>query len=427
MWENIRHDWNEKGIVGVLEFLEGEAQNLPAGTLRRWLCLLSLNFIQLTANWFSPQLMWPSEERLASFIQTSQWNDSQTRAMSWHPHLMKIAVAAKNDIVRVFSVGSDNSDLLKHQLQKSISCLAWRPQCGNELAVGCLSGILLWKLDPNITRHSLNAVRFLSVPGHAPIVSFTWSPFGKYLASSSSSDNAIQVWEISREMATPVSRLGGGRGVPFISWSPHGTHLFSATSSTLFRVWETRKWTCERWSSMSNQCKCACWSSDGRTLVFAVHEDASLYCLQLVSSGGNMVATGSSSCVKCVDLSPHTFGPGNIVVGGAVQSLAWDPTSQRLAVILTADSPGSELVIVCRTRVTPIVEIVPCGFIRGPAEFGLPSCMTFQNEISDGALLSVGWTQGNVSHIPLRFQSAHSGTASASLPQLQPHFFSEDT
>eukprot|EP00118_Oscarella_pearsei_P008360 m.42611 g.42611 ORF g.42611 m.42611 type:complete len:93 (+) comp33373_c0_seq2:228-506(+) len=73
MWENIRHDWNEKGIVGVLEFLEGEAQNLPAGTLRRWLCLLSLNFIQLTANWFSPQLMWPSEERLASFIQTSQW------------------------------------------------------------------------------------------------------------------------------------------------------------------------------------------------------------------------------------------------------------------------------------------------------------------------------------------------------------------
>eukprot|EP00118_Oscarella_pearsei_P008362 m.42630 g.42630 ORF g.42630 m.42630 type:complete len:134 (+) comp33373_c0_seq5:228-629(+) len=95
MWENIRHDWNEKGIVGVLEFLEGEAQNLPAGTLRRWLCLLSLNFIQLTANWFSPQLMWPSEERLASFIQTSQWNDSQTRAMSWHPHLMKIAVAAK--------------------------------------------------------------------------------------------------------------------------------------------------------------------------------------------------------------------------------------------------------------------------------------------------------------------------------------------
>ena len=101
-------------------------------------------------------------------------------------------------------------------------------------------------------RPSANSVQFLSRPGHSPIVDLTWSPWGKYLASSSPADRAMMIWEVSRDVATPTSQLGGGIGV--IRWAPCGTHLFAATTSSLFRVWETRNWTCEKWSNMSNRC-----------------------------------------------------------------------------------------------------------------------------------------------------------------------------
>lgn len=57
----------------------------------------------------------------------------------------------------------------------------------------------------------------------------------------------------------------------------------------------------------------ACWSPDGRALVFAVRGEPSIYSLLFTRPHGTgdvsstRSSVGSQVCVKCVNLSPVTF------------------------------------------------------------------------------------------------------------------------
>jgi len=86
------------------------------------------------------------------------------------------------------------------------------------------------------------------------------------------------VWDISLESATPLYRAGGG--VTLTTWSPDERNVFAATPSSLFRVWETQSWTCDKWSNLAGACQAACWSRDGKILVFSVANESALYSLQ---------------------------------------------------------------------------------------------------------------------------------------------------
>lgn len=67
--------------------------------------------------------------------------------MSWHPNVFRLAIAVNDDSVRIYSMDNSNIPILRNGQQKAISCLAWRPLSAGELAVGCNSGVILWKLD----------------------------------------------------------------------------------------------------------------------------------------------------------------------------------------------------------------------------------------------------------------------------------------
>lgn len=67
--------------------------------------------------------------------------------MSWHPKVFKLAIAACDDSVRIYTKDSTHTTVLRNGHQKYITCLAWRPLSASELAVGCYTGIVLWKLD----------------------------------------------------------------------------------------------------------------------------------------------------------------------------------------------------------------------------------------------------------------------------------------
>ena len=58
------------------------------------------------------------------------------------------------------------SPVLKHKQQRGVTCLAWRPFLASELAVGCLSAILIWTVDPLsvVARPSANCVYILPTP-----------------------------------------------------------------------------------------------------------------------------------------------------------------------------------------------------------------------------------------------------------------------
>lgn len=51
-----------------------------------------------------------------------------------------------------------------------------------------------------------------------------------------------------------AQRVHGG-GVSLINWSPTGDWLFVGHVNSLCRVWETRQWTCEKWTNLAGRCK----------------------------------------------------------------------------------------------------------------------------------------------------------------------------
>ncbi|XP_078064693.1 aladin, partial [Mustelus asterias] len=221
-----------------------------------------------------------TETLLSEFSQVADWLHCPLRAFAWHPHTYKFALGLLDDSIRVYNWKSETVPTLKHRLQKDVSVVAWKPLCASVLAVGCETCILVWNIDPTSlsTRPSSGCAHVLSQPGHSPVTSLAWAPKGGLLLSGSPVDTSMMVWDVSTEMCVPLQRVGGG-GVSYLSWSPDGNRVLAATPSAIFRVWETRNWTCERWPTLHGRCQTGCWSPDGTRLLFTVEGESVIYLL----------------------------------------------------------------------------------------------------------------------------------------------------
>lgn len=410
IYKKLLNVWQSKGFVELLSEIKKNKDEVPS-----WLWNLS-GGTDAVLQWFSslygrifPHLNLSREEMISVFSVVSSWETSPIRAFAWHPHVAKFAIAWQDDSVKVHTLSSDVVPLLKHKLQKAVSCISWRPLSGSVLVVGCDNGLFVWTVDPSspAVRLGSSSVRHLSYPGHSPVVTLSWSPSGQLLVSGSPADSNLLVWDISLESATPLYRAGGG--VTLTTWSADERNVFAATPSSLFRVWETQSWTCDKWSNLAGACQAACWSPDGKILVFSVANESALYSLQFqdISDKQNntSMSKGARLAVKCADLAPHTWEmeQGSVTIGGFVRSMAWDPLGERLAVIFKGETgEAQELVTVFKTRLTPTFEIMPSGFVRGPPNT-VPELVTFQQNFKKGALLTVCWSDGSVSFIPFLF------------------------
>lgn len=142
--------------------------------LKSSLTIINLNLISLCHLF---QLS--GEDMIARFSPNPDWFSSKIRVMAWHPHTLKLAVALKSDQIQVLGQNLVATPTLKYKKQRGIACLAWRPLNGSELAVGCLTGLLIWTVDPLsvAARPSASCVNVLPTPpGHAPVTSLNWDP-----------------------------------------------------------------------------------------------------------------------------------------------------------------------------------------------------------------------------------------------------------
>lgn len=87
----------------------------------------------------------------ARFSHTRDWNRSPIRVICWHPNTFKMAVAASDDCVRIYTDETGIIPQLKCGQQKGVTSLAWRPYSSGELAVGCQNGVILWSLQMHST------------------------------------------------------------------------------------------------------------------------------------------------------------------------------------------------------------------------------------------------------------------------------------
>lgn len=385
--------WRSDGISGILETLKQSEQKQMC-----WVAGVLLALWRIPSSlqtFFYPHLRLSAQEMLSTFSLTRDWFESPVRCMAWHPHTRKLAVVSRDDCVRIGGNGAKTKPILRHTGQRDIACLAWRP-CGSaELAVGCRVGIMVWTLDPAsvISRPSTNCVRPLTRPGHAPVTTLSWHPNGKLLASGSPADPAMLIWSVASGQCVPVRRVSGG-GVGLLRWSMNGLKLFAATPGRTFRVWDTKTWQPERWTVPGAQARvaCAAWSPDSNHLVFASSDEPLLYAVSFQAETDNALPILDLSEVL-VDSETELIG------GGLVQNIAWEPAGLRLAVSFRSTS----LIAIFSTRSGRNLSLTPCGWIRGEkGEF--PSCFEFQSDFIDGGgVLTVAWSSGRIQHFPLLY------------------------
>ncbi|XP_033639313.1 aladin-like [Asterias rubens] len=403
IWKKAWYACKEHGTCGMLEELANSK------TEASWMvssiacgCLAAIRWANSLHGSLYPHLVLSSEAMVSVFSPTRDWQDSAIRALAWHPHTNKCAVAWKDDVVRVFTANSEVVPTLKHRFQRVVAFLAWKPLSASVLAVACQTCIMIWNVDPKSlsTRPSASCAQVLSQNGHGPITSLAWDPRGRMLVSASPSDTAMPVWDVPRETCVTLRRSGGG-GVSLLRWSPDNTKLFTATPSEMFRVWETRTWTCEKWTGLSGRCQAACWSPDSKTLLFCTENKPIIYALGFNETGD--VIGGARAAVTCADLSEVTVDcdQQQISVGGLIQDLAWDPNGERLAVLFKS-TESNNLIALFNTRLEPVLELIPSGFVRGePGD--IPQLVSFQPNFQHGSLLTVCWHTGKVSFIPLMY------------------------
>ncbi|XP_037370736.1 aladin [Talpa occidentalis] len=414
VWKRCISVWRDMGLFGVLNEIANSEEEVFewVKTASSWALALCRWAASLHGSLF-PHLSLRSEDLIAEFAQVTNWSSCCLRVFAWHPHTNKFAVALLDDSIRVYNANSTIVPSLKHRLQRNVAALAWKPLSASVLAVACQSCILIWTLDPTSlsTRPSSGCAQVLSHPGHTPVTSLAWAPSGGRLLSASPVDAAILVWDVSTETCVPLPWFRGG-GVTNLLWSPDGSKVLATTPSAVFRVWEAQMWTCERWPTLSGRCQTGCWSPDGNRLLFTVLGEPLVYSLsfpECCGEGQGRVG-GAKSATIVADLSETTIQTpsGEERLGGEAHSMVWDPSGERLAVLMKGNprvQDGKPVILLFRTRNSPVFELLPCGIIQG--EPGAQAqLITFHPAFNKGALLSVCWSTGRIAHIPLYFVNA---------------------
>lgn len=159
-------------------------------------------------------------------------------------------------------------------------------------------------------------------------------------------------------------------------------------------------WTCEGWPTLSGRCQTGCWSPDGKRLLFTVLGEALIYSLSFPEPCGTEKGHvgGAKSATIVADLSETTIQTpdGEERLGGEAHAMVWDPSGERLAVLMKGNprvQDGNPVILLFRTRNSPVFELLPCGVIQG--EPGAQAqLVSFHPAFNKGALLSVVSRQG---------------------------------
>jgi len=413
---------------------------------------MSLSAFRFSTTMFSklyPHHSLPPEDIIAEFSSSGpSWSSSKVRAVDWHPHALKLAVASMDDALRVFYGGSDSGKslvpTLKHPRQKNVSCIRWRPLSASGLAVAAQDGVILWKVDPNSlsSRPASSCVTFLTLSGHRPVTSLAWSRDGLTLFSASPCDNRVTAWDVTRAdgAPTPLISITGG-GITLLSLSPSGKLLLTATPSLEFRVWNSGgDWRNEKWTCLLGRLKTAAWSPDGAALLFATEADSVIYAIDFKTNwhtdrdmkGDGIDTAGEARAV--LDLAQLELVDSDVemsLTGAGVHQLAWDHTGERLAVALEPQTGHAGAVAVFSVRSRSVsagtwsVDFLPVCVIRsnggddertnddgGGNEEPYAASISFCPSLppgseppwSPGVLLVVAWAvSGRISYHPLHF------------------------
>ncbi|KAF6265125.1 WD40-repeat-containing domain protein [Scenedesmus sp. NREL 46B-D3] len=260
---------------------------------------------------------------LSSFLQPAA-GPCSPKLLSWHCNQQQLAVGHANSgavllydlstgaaAAAVNDAGSgvqgQAQQVLTHQLQQQVGCLAWRPVHCSMLAVGCLGGVALWSLGKaplaagSMHRGGENGgaggtassaaqsgwVTFLQHKHGCRVSSLSWSPDGRLLAGSSSDCSRVVVWDVA--LGVGASLRLGLQPITCLEWSPDGAYLFAAALSGRFFLYETTTWSLRSWDTPPGSAvTAAAWAPDASAVLLALRGSSQLVALYLVGQPPNL-------------------------------------------------------------------------------------------------------------------------------------------
>ncbi|KAL2746997.1 aladin isoform X1 [Vespula maculifrons] len=410
VFKRIISVWREKGFTEALRFA-ASADSEHVTRVIHWIAVkLTWALDSMEKGIFQREAL-PTigSGSIADIVPTRDWNTSIVRCISWHPHCTRLAVATRDDRIRIFSEGISGIPILRHSAQKFVYQLSWSPYAGRVLAAACHIGVLIWTIELGAASNMLSHAVLLKRRNHSPVTSVAWHPQGNILVSCSPNDSNMIVWDVSKEEGVPLKRVGGG-GLCFVHWSFCGSRLFSATCRNIFRVWRSgtpTPWYAERWTVPSGRIAAACFGPD-LALIFASSDDPVIFSLPLQE---NIFDTKSSFdeinvAYPLINLAEVTFtsdvNEDSITVGGRIVAMEWDPSGRYLAVLFHK-SPLIALILTRISNLGKAVEVKPFCFIQGLSG-EVPNCINFYKKYpsTDSIVcLTIAWSSGRIQHFPI--------------------------
>ncbi|KAI9906432.1 hypothetical protein PsorP6_004499 [Peronosclerospora sorghi] len=401
--------------------------------------LIVLNWAFRVAGGATQRLLKPvmgtADEELEPLKSQDQGNGESIVDISWHPMRNVLAVAQLDGVVTLYHVESTSWDIrvLEHTNQIDIGSIQWGKYTGDTLAVACRTGVFLWKVPMNGGEPVLKEI--LKHPDKSGLSQLCWNEDGSLLAVCGKGSRSLVVFDtiFSRktELQSPYNLVS-------LHWSPTGEYLFSNCVLSLFNdllfgadafylvrngvslMWETLTWKRETWDVATGGCG---WSSNGRCLLVALRDSPTLYPYIFQDPPPSLDAHISSPALDftekelfSADRSTSAVTPFTqkllsshahlSIVGGSIQSIAWDPSGSRVAVTYQTTANGSNqartaaLVAIFSVVWLPFLIFTPSGLLRGPPNAGVPRKLAFASNFKHGALLSVVWSSGLISFHP---------------------------
>ena len=448
--------WRSEGLCSALEFLsslsvadpdndDDEEQADEEGFGKKFIKNLAYYLLYIWRKmlliyvYFYPYALMSENELCETFCKFGNFNGI-IRHIIWHPSKHKVALALSNDNVYIYS-SNLITPLLKHPLQKKITDMKWSPVNENQLTIACANCIIKWNIDPNekSVRLPIKCAEILKDDFNFPITLVDHTSNGNYLLVSSPSSSKIK-WinqnknlpqhhqqqqqqqqqflnksttfnEILNQkdlkLESTVRRPNEdrclsifGSTITFFSMSPDNTRICVGSTEFGVRVYETGNFAWKNWGKdLKTIAKCACWNqTNGRVLLFTVRTIPKIYAIIFYDKAEPNYVGGTNSYIPVLDVK-ETELDGGLKVGGLVENILWDQNCERL-IISFIDNP--HYLAVYRTKIKPSLEITSIGFIHGLKD-EIPLCYSFHHAFKNGSLLTVCWSSGYVSHIPLQY------------------------
>lgn len=162
------------------------------------------------------------------------------------------------------------------------------------------------------------------------------------------------------------------------------------------RIWDCQHWESDRWTVLSGRVQAACWSNCGTSLLFATNTEPLIYGLT-IKAVEVFTKTDTSSMDKALPLFDLSRTDLNgTAVGGIVQSMETDPKGNHLAVSFKETNN----ITLFNVTTFPRLQLIPSSLIVGLGT-ETPSVITFQQNYTEGACLTIGWSSGRIQHFPI--------------------------